>query len=293
MAKMYYSILKKKIIWVIEYIDRQPKQIAIVLGLLLVLSITYIRYATGPELAFSVFYLLPICMVTWFAGRKAGILISLLSSASWLMADTSMENAFSSYLIPYINQTLRLFVFIFITYIISALRKELESERALSRTDVLTGISNRRAFFELAEIEVSRAYRYSRPFTVIYLDLDNFKMVNDSYGHETGDKVLVLVSDIIKNNIRNIDIFSRLGGDEFVLFLPEIEKNSAKAIAQKLQSILLMEMNNNQWPVTFSIGVACFINNNYSLDEIINKADDLMYKVKSTGKKTIKLEVFD
>ena len=293
MGRIYYSILKKRIMSVIEFIDRQPKLIAVVFGLLLVLSITYIRYVTGPELAFSAFYLFPICMVTWFVGRKAGILISLFSSASWLMADILMENAFSSYLIPYFNQTLRLFVFIFITYIISNLRKELESERTLSRTDVLTGISNRRAFFEQAATEVSRAYRYSRPFTVMYLDLDNFKMVNDSYGHETGDKVLVLVSNIIKENIRNLDIFARLGGDEFVLFLPEIEKNSAEAIAQKLQSILLIEMKNNQWPVTFSIGVACFINNNYSLDEIINKADNLMYKVKSTGKKTIKLEVFN
>lgn len=97
------------------FFGSMPKRTVFLIGLLLVVSIGSLRYLTGPELAFSLFYLFPICLVTWFAGRNFGIATSLAGALSWLFADVLMQDSFSHFLIPFINETLRLIVFLFIT----------------------------------------------------------------------------------------------------------------------------------------------------------------------------------
>ena len=89
------------------------------------------------------------------------------------------------------------------------------------QTDYLSGVANRRLFFELAQAEINKAHRYQRPITLVYFDLDHFKEINDTLGHATGDRVLLLVSHTMKMNIRGSDIIARLGGDEFAIMLPE------------------------------------------------------------------------
>jgi diguanylate cyclase (GGDEF)-like protein len=140
-------------------------------------------------------------------------------------------------------------------------------------------------------MEINRARRYEHPLTVAYIDLDNFKTINDRFGHSMGDNLLRLVADTIKNNIRLIDTVVRMGGDEFAILLPETGPEAAKAITRKIQKINLELMQKNGWPVTFSIGVVTFISPPSTVDEILKRSDNLMYSAKNNGKNTIKYEV--
>ena len=263
--------------------------IFLISGFVLAISIGAIRYLTGPELALSLFYLIPISLTTWKVGRGAGIFISLTSAISWLLADLLMLHEFSNPILPFLNETFRLIVFLIITYTLFGLKTLLESQKALARTDSLTGIANRRAFFELAQIELQKARRFKHPISILYLDLDNFKNINDRFGHHTGDSLLCLVAENIKKSIRETDTIARFGGDEFVIMLSETK--SSYSVAVKIQKKLLKIVKDKKWPVTFSIGAVTFKHLPKSVDELIKKADSLMYSAKEKGKNMIQHEV--
>lgn len=166
-----------------------------------------------------------------------------------------------------------------------------EREKELARIDPLTGVANRRAFYEFAAVEKSRGDRYGRPLTVAYLDVDNLKVVNEKLGPPIGDAVLLAVAITIHSNLRDTDVVARLGGDEFAILLPETGAEAAETVVQKLRTLLLEAMKKNDWPVTFSIGVVTYNKPPESPEEMVRKADDLMYVVKASGKDAIKQEV--
>ncbi|HCJ67236.1 MAG TPA: GGDEF domain-containing protein [Elusimicrobia bacterium] len=275
-----------------QYLYKQTKSFLITLGLMLVVSLGLIDYLTGPEIAFSIFYLFPILLVTWFVGRSVGIVISIVSAVVWLLADLLAGHIYSHQIIPYWNMSMRFGFFCITVLIMSKLKYSLEQERNLARTDPLTQVPNSRHFMELANIEINRADRYRHPFTLAYLDLDNFKSVNDHFGHSVGDTLLLSVADTIKKSIRVVDIVARLAGDEFAILLPETGFESARLAVQRIQENLLVCMRKNEWPVTFSIGVVTFVKIASTVDEAIRTADTLMYSVKNGGKNGIKHEIF-
>jgi diguanylate cyclase (GGDEF)-like protein len=277
---------------VIEYFQQQSKARITMLGLLFVVLVGILDHLTGPQLFFSIFYLFPIFLVTWFTERRIGMTVSLASAVAWLIADFTSGARYSNPAIPYWNASVRLGTFLILTSILSSLRNSLERDRELARTDALTGVANGRYFMELADREINRANRYGHPFTVAFIDLDNFKAVNDRYGHSAGDTLLYLVADTIQKNVRVTDIVARLGGDEFVILLPETGPAPAQAITQKIQRINSDAIRKNEWPVTFSMGVATFMRPPSTIDEMLKISDDLMYAAKRKGKNTIQFEVF-
>jgi len=167
----------------------------------------------------------------------------------------------------------------------------LEMEKTLSRSDPLTGLANRRAFYETTEAERKRAGRYGRPLSLAYIDLDNFKQVNDQSGHDTGDRVLIRVADIMRKNIRAEAVAARLGGDEFALLLPEAGHAAASVVIQKMHRSLTAAMEENNWPVTFSVGMVTYDKPPESANEMVQAADELMYTVKHEGKNRIATSV--
>ena len=219
------------------------------------------------------------------------MLISVISATSWLIADLMMIKTFSNVVIPFLNETFRLTVFFIITFTLSALKNALKEQKKLALTDPLTGTGNRRAFLKLADIEINRSRRFNAPFSIAYIDLDNFKRINDHFGHSAGDMLLISVANTIKRNIRTIDGIARLGGDEFALLFPETGDEAARSVAQKLQAELLDLMKKNKWPVTASIGVVTFNTPPLSIDEVIREADSCMYSAKQNGKNMIKYQV--
>ncbi|MGW8249860.1 MAG: GGDEF domain-containing protein, partial [Anaerolineales bacterium] len=132
-----------------------------------------------------------------------------------------------------------------------------------------------------------KSERFHRPLTIVYIDLDNFKQINDRYGHSTGDIVLKTVVQKIKNNVRATDILARLGGDEFALLLPETNQENAHNIVTRLQGILTEEMLRCQWRITFSMGVLTCTDPPAGLNEILHQVDELMYSAKNNGKNAI------
>ncbi|HET6370718.1 MAG TPA: GGDEF domain-containing protein, partial [Nitrospiria bacterium] len=247
-----------------------------------------VDYATGFEISFSLFYLVPVSFAAWYAGKWPGIAIAFFSAAAWDLANGLAGQVFSNPAILYWNTATRLGFFAIVTLLLSRLRRELDHERDSSRTDFLTGVANHRAFYDKARVEILRLARNGRPFTVAHFDLDNFKEINDRYGHVVGDEVLRVVAKTISANLRGIDMIARLGGDEFVILLPETDADPARLAVGKIQKVLSGEMDRNRWMVTFSIGVVTFGAPPRSVEEMINKADRLMYDVKTKGKDAAK-----
>jgi diguanylate cyclase (GGDEF)-like protein len=269
-------------------LEKLGKTFWVAASFFLILIIGWLDFCTGYELSFSLFYLLPISIMTWFIGKYAGLSASLFSAIVWFIADIASGHQYSLGYIFFWNAVIRLGIFLILTLVLSKLRTILQQARVLSRTDFLTGAFNTRYFYELLTQEAERISRYRHPFSLAYLDLDNFKLVNDQYGHTEGDRVLQTIVTEIKKNLRKTDYVARLGGDEFGLLLPETGTEGCRKTIEKIQTTLLIKMQQNNWPVTFSIGVLICDQPTCQVDQIIQTADDLMYSVKRNGKNGVK-----
>jgi diguanylate cyclase (GGDEF)-like protein len=277
----------------IQYLTKQPRWILVTIGFLMVILVGIVDHLTGPEFFFSIFYIIPIFLVTWLTERRTGVVISIASAIAWFIADFTSGAIYTHPAAPCWNVGVGFGTFVILTFILSALKSAWEHEKELARTDSLTGTSNRRHFIELATMEINRARRYKHPFTVIHIDLDDFKIVNDRFGHTTGDALLRSVVNTIQNNVRATDIVARLGGDEFIILMPETGSGPAEIITSKIQKLNLSVMQKNGWPVTLSIGGVTFITAPATIDEMLRVSDGLMYAAKNSGKNAIKLEVVD
>jgi diguanylate cyclase (GGDEF)-like protein/PAS domain S-box-containing protein len=164
----------------------------------------------------------------------------------------------------------------------------------LASTDSLTGISNRHHFFEQADKEFRRALRYHRPLSIIMFDIDNFKRVNDRYGHLAGDQVLKTVASTVQKAIRDVDILCRYGGEEFIVVLPETELEPAVGGADRLRhevEELVVHTDGGPVKVTISLGVAALREEpGPNLERIISRADDALYAAKSAGRNKVMAE---
>ena len=277
---------------IVEYLSKLPQLLLISVGSVMVLLVGILNHMAGPEISSTIFYLIPIVLVTWFTRRSIGFIFSILSALTWLIADLTSGTTHLNSDIPYWNGVARLGSFFILTFILSTLKNTLRQEKEYSRTDFLTGTRNRRYFIELLNMEINRARRYDRPFTVVCIDLDNFKTVNDCFGHSTGDILLRSVARTLQENIRVTDTLARLGGDEFAILLPETGRSVAETILRKVRKINLDIMRRHGWPVTLSIGVVTFTSPPSTVDETLRKADQLMYAAKNNGKNSIRYEVF-
>lgn len=167
-----------------------------------------------------------------------------------------------------------------------------EKFEELAYVDELTGLHNRRFFFPEARAALSRAVRYDRPFTVMILDLDDFKKVNDNYGHPVGDLLLTIISNILKGIVREGDILARFGGEEFILALPHTDANSASLLADRILDAVRENELNDEIPdfsVTCSAGLACLSaqvpsDTSNLLDQMLVQADDALLECKANGK---------
>jgi diguanylate cyclase (GGDEF)-like protein len=261
-------------------------------GLALIGGLGFLDFLTGYELAFSLFYLIPVSLVAWQTNQRLGIFAAVVSALVWFAADVGAGNFYSHPFIYAWNTIIRLSFFVIPVLLLSILKKTLEHEKDLARTDYLTGAANSRLFYDLLQMEIDRFQRFGRIFTLAYVDLDNFKNVNDQFGHLAGDDVLRTVASSAQKNLRKTDIVARLGGDEFAVLLPETDQKSARIAFAKMQSALLKEMRRHHWPITFSIGVLTCSAALVSTDELVNIADELMYDVKREGKNRIKYSTY-
>jgi diguanylate cyclase (GGDEF)-like protein len=172
-------------------------------------------------------------------------------------------------------------------------RARLQEEEKTASTDPLTELPNRGAFLERLEDEIARSGRYGYAFTLVFLDLDGFKGVNDLQGHDEGDRVLARVADGLRASTRQTDHLGRLGGDEFAAVLPHTTVGPGRAVIEKLQVELTQQMARGGWPVTFSVGAVTFEASIEDARGALQLADEAMYLVKRGKKAGVHHVVWD
>ena len=271
----------------LERLGGFSKTFLVALALLLVAVQSIINYLAGPDFSFVLFYLLPVTFVAWLVGRRAGYAVASLCAVAYFLTEFLSTHFDGREHLAVFNALARLGAFLFVAHFVAALRRSLEHERELARTDELTGATNRRSFFEAAQSEINRARRHRHPFTVAYIDVDNFKELNDRSGHAAGDALLREATRAISENVREIDLVARLGGDEFVVLLPETGEEAARAVVSRVRRCLDDLAARRGWRVTFSIGVVTWTTPPRTVDTMIRQADDTMYEVKNTGKNRV------
>jgi len=247
---------------------------------------------TGTEVHFTLLYLAPIAFGTWLAGLGSGISLSVSAAILSISADLwAREGTPPATAVVAWNLVVQVGVYLAVVLLLSGFRSRLEGEQLLARTDALTGVANRRSFFEAAEQELERSRRHGRPLTLAYVDADDFKYVNDALGHAEGDALLVTVAQTLRGSTRAVDSVARLGGDEFGLLLPETDGDTARTLLARLRSTLGEAMTRHGWNVSFSVGAATFVEPPASVDQMMARADELMYEAKKSAKGSMRLAV--
>lgn len=242
-----------------------------------------LRTATDADFTFTSLAILPVLAIAWIGGKRHGLLAAFLAAAMWSVADIVSERQFSTEWIPWANAITRLMTYSLVALLAAQVRLQFERQHTHATRDALTGLQNRRAFFEAGASEVERSKRYAHPLTVIFLDLDDFKQLNDTQGHDAGDAALRATAKALLGALRANDCVARLGGDEFAVLLPEVGYDAAVEAGRKI-SVAMNAALEKFPPVKESIGVAWFGKTDRLFPAMLKAADELMYEVKESGK---------
>ncbi|HEX9189539.1 MAG TPA: GGDEF domain-containing protein, partial [Vicinamibacteria bacterium] len=260
-----------------------PARLVVALGAALVGLVALLDYRTGVELLVFPLYFLPVLAVSLRLGRRPGLAAAGACAAGWAAANVPTGMRDSRPAITALNLLAMLAAFASVAFLGAAQRRWLERERALSRTDSLTGLLNGRGFYEAAAAEIARASRYHHPLTVACLDLDGLKAVNDRLGHARGDALLVATARALRRACRSTDLVARMGGDEFVVLLPETGRGSAEAALEKLRGRVKNASESAGATVTASIGAVSFPRAPLDVEALVREADRVMDEAKAAG----------
>jgi len=184
--------------------------------------------------------------------------------------------------------------FLLVAYVTSMLASDIKSAKnkitVMSQTDELTGLLNLRAFNIVLEKEVATAARYSTPYTVMMIDVDGLKQINDHFGHSTGSRLVKIVASSLKNCVRSSDVLARYGGDEFVVLMPQTSTEHAQIAAERIRAAIdntSFDMDGNRVATTVSIGIASYPECVDEAEAVLDKADVALYKSKHTGRNRV------
>lgn len=248
----------------------------------------YVDWLVGTEISLRLFYIPPIALVAWTSGAFWAVGLSLMITVIAAIEEASWAAGERLPLVELWEPSVRFAFFLAVSLLVLSLRNAIRRERRTARRDLLTELVNSRSLLESAEAELNRSRRTGRPLSVAFIDCDNFKAINDTRGHLAGDELLRAVAKTLSSSTRGYDIVARMGGDEFAILLPETAAEPAEVVLRRVQEQLTTLMQSQDWPVTFSIGVATFVEFPDTANELIQAADELMYNVKRDGKSGIK-----
>ncbi len=260
------------------------------IALLLVLLLSVLAATIGSVVLVELFFVFPVMLTSWYGSKKSGAILGLLSASILLVIkDTELSYSWLQGSGYFLSCAL---AFIFLAVFITNFREVYEVEVAAADTDDLTMLNNTRGFYIHFAEELKRVARYSHTFSLAYLDIDNFKFVNDMFGHAEGDRVLVEVASCLERSLRATDTIARVGGDEFICLLPETNQQQAKKAFVKVSALLKEQMTSYEWPVGFSVGIVTFEAMPANIKEAIKIADELMYTVKNSEKNKVSYKVW-
>ena len=254
------------------------------LGYAALTAVVYWSNALTPgAIRLGILYIIPVLLVTWTEGLAWGIVFGIVSIALREVIALDQLPAATPLLWRVANALAYIAVVAVAMAGLTKLRTSQAQLNLLATHDQLTSVLNARAFAERLTQELERNSRYPRPLSLLYLDLDNFKVINDSHGHQTGDAVLRLVADAMRTSVRQSDVVGRLGGDEFAVLMPETDAPLADAAAKRLAASLRNVFKGTP-SVTASIGVVSCAATDANTDDLLRRADQAMYDAKRLGK---------
>jgi len=307
-----------------KFFDRHPytKRSDIILLVLVILSLFVFTYVyTSYQIRTIIISIVAcwVCMqITWelvwdvpnemkpgaFFGAFFFELVSLITLHRMYEAITQPEQV--DFLLPTLANisiyALAIFVATassFAALMLTSTRLELELKMTqdelelLANTDPLTGLYNRRYFKEVAQQEFVRARRFNQSFGILFADLDHFKSINDTYGHDRGDAVLAHIAHIIKRQVRQVDVVARLGGEEFIVLLIQSNEQSIPDVARRVREAIeknIVEMDGDNIQCTVSIGISSLSSEDNSIEDIIKRADSAMYVAKENGRNRVQFK---
>ena len=268
---------------------RPPDSFVIVMCLGLVLLVGGLEGYLGKIFQFDFeltpLYLLPISVMAWCKGFRHGALLAIVSTIfATIMSFAGVYSRHPTLGPIIVNAVLDLGTMVVASFMVAEVKYLLDHEKELSRTDHVTGIKNTRSFWETLSMELDRMKRYNRPLTIAYIDIDDFKKVNDQFGHLKGDELLQLIGQVLTDKVRSNDVVARVGGDEFAICFPETDQAASNVIVERLRTYINHYMAEAGFDNGLSIGVVTFSNAPSTVETLIHTADELMYSVKSSGK---------
>jgi len=271
----------------LKFIDNLSPRVRLPISITVVLAVGIFDFLAGPEISTALFYFVPIILISYQEQKRPGIAVSILCALVWLFSELLSGQSYPNKIIVIWNFTMRLVMFLVVGTLIQNLWARGFYFQRLANHDELTTALNRRGFLQRLQEELQRSKRFNRKFSLAFIDLDNFKRINDSFGHKVGDELLRQVTTTMLGNVRSIDYVGRMGGDEFAILYVETPSQIAKDAFTNCHTALLDKMAQNGWPVTFSVGVVTITRFNIGVLDIIELADKWMYRVKKSGKNCV------
>jgi diguanylate cyclase (GGDEF)-like protein len=251
-------------------------------GVGLIGLVSLVDHSLGSADALPILYVLPVMLVTWVAGKGPAVIVGAVGTVAAMVVDVTLGRG--GQLIVATNAAARIFIYGLVVWLLSSLRGSWQREEQLARRDPLTGVANHRAFWDVASYELDRSRRTTSALSLLYLDVDDFKAVNDRGGHAAGDALLRSIATMLGDETRATDTVARLGGDEFAIMVPDTTERESAVLAERLRCRLRDAASADGSPVTVSIGAVTFIHPPSSIDDMVKAADETMYAAKRAGK---------
>ncbi len=269
-----------------------------VLAVAAIAVVGLLDYVTGPWMSFALFYVIPVLGAAWWLGRGPALLASLAAGVVWFEAEAWGHRGESTRTLMW-NSMSRLLMLVAMAAMVVRIREDrrrlkemnarlaelLHGAEKLARTDPLTNLPNRRAFIERLGAELAHAKRTGAPVCIAYIDVDNFKRLNDEKGHVEGDQFLKRIAHAIRETIRASDVAARLGGDEFAVLFTDAKRAAVEPLAHRL--LARTRSLGDRYPgldLGASVGMAWFEAAPDAPEQLLDRADGAMYEAKSSGK---------
>ena len=263
--------------------ERLRRALRLIAWATLAAGVFVLNVRTPDDLRLGILYVVPVLLAASSDGLGWGIALALATALLRFGVGIDQMPLDTSLQVRILNEVAYLTVVGVAIAGLSQLRRTQSQLQLLATHDPLTTVLNARAFASQVAQELGRNRRYGRPLALIYLDLDDFKKINDAHGHATGDAVLRLVADAMRSAVRQADVVGRLGGDEFGVLMPETDGSLAHAVANRLAAGIRTVFRGTP-SVTASIGVVAVSGTEAGSDELLRKADQAMYEAKRAGK---------
>lgn len=294
------SDVDARVLQLVEFVTYASVAVIVFARFYEVFYVKYERTSIAEDVLASSAWVLVVCIFALFVARTqygnlwaAGYyLIFIGFGLSRIIPDAGAglsEATYQSLLHHYLAMgALILLFFIFARLKHTYMQNSLETEQLRQRanTDYLTGLPNRRKMTNLIEEALERAQRYSQPFSILLFDIDHFKDINDSHGHDVGDDVLRRIAAIVAENVRKVDRVSRWGGEEFLILAPEADLAHATQFARRLKRVIAEHTHNPAGSVTASFGVASYCTGD-TLHDVLKRADRALYRAKELGRNRV------